>query len=98
MPGRLAAVGRSAPAIEPLNRRQRCSYTGGPCCRSVQGEVSLLNGGATLAIAPERMGIGLRRHFTIEGRDPYDDVAWERRDARISNYRDGTVAFEQPGV
>ena len=23
---------------------------------------------------------------------------WERRDARITNYRDGTVAFEQLGV
>src|SRR3954466_2251873 len=51
-----------------------------------------------MAIAPERMGIGLRRHFTTEGVHPYDTVAWERRDARITNFRDGTVAFEQLGV
>src|SRR5688572_23297303 len=51
-----------------------------------------------MAIAPERMGIGLRRHFTTEGVHPYDTVTWERRDARITNYRDGAVAFEQLGV
>ncbi|MGI8758472.1 MAG: vitamin B12-dependent ribonucleotide reductase, partial [Acidimicrobiales bacterium] len=42
--------------------------------------------------------IGIRRHFTAEGEHPYDQVAWERRDSRITNYRDGTVAFEQRGV
>jgi ribonucleoside-diphosphate reductase alpha chain len=51
-----------------------------------------------MAIAPERTSIGIRRHFTTEGVDPYDEVAWERRDARITNYRDGSVAFEQLGV
>jgi ribonucleoside-diphosphate reductase alpha chain len=51
-----------------------------------------------MSLAPERSGIGIRRHFTRTGVDPYDDVAWERRDARITNHRDGTVAFEQLGV
>ena len=51
-----------------------------------------------MAIAPQRSGIGIQRHFTTEGRHPYDEVRWERRDARITNYRDGTVAFEQLGV
>ncbi|MDQ3897199.1 MAG: ribonucleoside-diphosphate reductase, partial [Actinomycetota bacterium] len=51
-----------------------------------------------MAMAPEQTGIGIRRHFTTEGVDPYDEVAWERRDARITNYRDGVVAFEQLGV
>ena len=51
-----------------------------------------------MALAPERAGIGIRRHFTTEGVDPYDEVAWELRDARITNYRDGSVAFEQLGV
>src|SRR4051812_42838461 len=51
-----------------------------------------------MSIAPERMGIGIRRHFTTEGVHPYDEVTWERRDARITNYRDGSVAFEQLGV
>jgi ribonucleoside-diphosphate reductase alpha chain len=51
-----------------------------------------------MAIAPQRSEIGIRRHFTTEGVHPYDSVVWERRDARITNFRDGTVAFEQLGV
>ncbi len=53
---------------------------------------------SAMAIAPQRSEIGIRRHFTTEGVHPYDEVRWERRDARITNYRDGTVAFEQLGV
>ena len=51
-----------------------------------------------MAIAPQRLGIGLRRFFTTEDRHPYDDLVWDRRDARISNFRDGSVAFEQLDV
>lgn len=51
-----------------------------------------------MAIAPEQAGIGIRRRFTTKGVDPYDMVEWETRDARITNYRDGSVAFEQLGV
>jgi ribonucleoside-diphosphate reductase alpha chain len=51
-----------------------------------------------MAIAPQRVGIGLRRHFTTSGVHPYDEVDWERRDARITNFRDNTVAFEQLDV
>jgi len=54
-----------------------------------------------MAIAPEQTGlgtIGIRRHFTTEGTAPYEMMAWERRDARISNWKTGEVAFEQLGV
>ncbi len=51
-----------------------------------------------MAIAPQRVGIGIRRHFTTPDVHPYDRVEWERRDARITNFRDGSVAFEQLGV
>ncbi|HXW31767.1 MAG TPA: vitamin B12-dependent ribonucleotide reductase, partial [Acidimicrobiales bacterium] len=51
-----------------------------------------------MAIAPQRTAIGIRRHFTDEGVDPYDQLLWERRDARITDYRTGSVAFEQLGV
>jgi ribonucleoside-diphosphate reductase alpha chain len=51
-----------------------------------------------MALAPEQVGIGIRRHFTTDGVHPYDQVTWERRDARISNFRDGSVAFEQLDV
>jgi len=51
-----------------------------------------------MALAPEQAGIGIRRHFTTDGVHPYDEVEWDRRDARITNFRDGSVAFEQLGV
>ena len=51
-----------------------------------------------MALAPEQAAIGIRRRFTTEGVHPYDLVEWERRDARITNYRDGAVAFEQTDV
>ncbi len=51
-----------------------------------------------MAIAPQRLGIGIRRFFTSDDRHPYDEVVWDRRDARISNFRDGSVAFEQLNV
>ena len=51
-----------------------------------------------MAIAPQRTAIGIRRHFTTEGVHPYEEVVWERRDSRITDYRDGSVAFEQLGV
>ena len=51
-----------------------------------------------MAIAPEQVGIGIRRFFTEQGSDAYDSVTWEKRDSRIQNWKDGTDAFFQPGV
>ncbi len=55
-----------------------------------------------MSIAPERLQangcIGLRRLFTSPGVDPFDEVVWERRDSRITNWKDGSIAFEQLGV
>jgi adenosylcobalamin-dependent ribonucleoside-diphosphate reductase len=51
-----------------------------------------------MPIARDQLAIGIRRHFTTEGEHPFDTVTWERRDSRITDYRDGSVAFEQLGV
>ena len=51
-----------------------------------------------MSLAPDRLYIGIGRFFTTPGVHPYDEVAWEVRDSRITNWRDGTVAFEQLGV
>jgi len=51
-----------------------------------------------MSLAPDRLSIGIGRFFTTPGVHPYDEVAWEVRDSRITNWRDGTVAFEQLGV
>ena len=51
-----------------------------------------------MSIAPERLSIGIQRHYTQPDVHPYDMVNWEKRDARISNWKDGSVAFEQKDV
>ena len=51
-----------------------------------------------MSLAPDRLSIGIGRFFTTPGAHPYDEVTWEKRDSRITNWRDGTVAFEQLGV
>ncbi|MDQ1424134.1 MAG: ribonucleoside-diphosphate reductase alpha chain, partial [Acidimicrobiaceae bacterium] len=51
-----------------------------------------------MSLAPERTGVGIHRHFTTPGVHPYDEVDWELRDARITNFRDGAIAFEQLDV
>ena len=51
-----------------------------------------------MSLAPDRLTIGINRHYTTPGVHPYDEVQWERRDARISNWKDGSVAFEQLDV
>ena len=43
-------------------------------------------------------GLRIERVWTTPDVHPYDQVTWERRDARITNYATGAVAFEQLGV
>ncbi len=45
-----------------------------------------------------RKGLTIGRINTREGVHPYDDVTWERRDVVMTNWRDGSVNFEQKGV
>ncbi|MGW5641910.1 vitamin B12-dependent ribonucleotide reductase [Saccharopolyspora sp. NPDC003752] len=45
-----------------------------------------------------REGIRVQRVYTTEGVHPYDEVKWERRDVVMTNWRDGSVNFEQRGV
>ncbi|BCJ29242.1 vitamin B12-dependent ribonucleotide reductase [Actinocatenispora sera] len=48
----------------------------------------------------QRPGKGLRieRVWTTEGVHPYEEITWERRDVVMTNWRDGSVNFEQRGV
>ena len=46
---------------------------------------------------PSRAGISMSRFFTTEGIHPFEDVAWEKRDAVITNHV-GEVIFEQKDV
>ncbi|TDD70599.1 vitamin B12-dependent ribonucleotide reductase [Actinomadura rubrisoli] len=45
-----------------------------------------------------RKGLKVERIFTTPGVHPYDEMRWERRDVVMTNWRDGSVNFEQRGV
>ncbi|TQN32317.1 ribonucleoside-diphosphate reductase class II [Haloactinospora alba] len=46
----------------------------------------------------KRKGLKVERVFTTPGVHPYDEVEWERRDVVMTNWRDGSINFEQRGV
>jgi ribonucleoside-diphosphate reductase alpha chain len=48
------------------------------------------------SVADEGARLGVRRFFTIPGRDPFDEIEWEIRDATIPGKNGPT--FEQRGV
>ncbi|MER7332348.1 MULTISPECIES: vitamin B12-dependent ribonucleotide reductase [unclassified Micromonospora] len=56
--------------------------------------------GVTTSRARSKAGAGLKveRVWTTEGVHPYDEVTWERRDVVMTNWRDGSINFEQRGV
>src|SRR3954454_21041518 len=64
------------------------------------GAVGTSSGGAkgNKSRAATSNGLRLARVWTTEGVHPYDEVAWERRDVVMTNWRDGSVNFEQRGV
>ena len=52
-----------------------------------------------MTLAPEQTDLISGDHPLPAGlQDPADRIAWERRDARLVDHRDNSVAFEQTGV
>ena len=51
----------------------------------------------TSAAPPAARGLSFERVFTTPGVSPYDQVAWELRDAVIQDWK-GKLIFEQKGV
>src|ERR1041384_8741706 len=45
-----------------------------------------------------RNRLRMQRIHTTPGVHPYDQVNWERRDVVMTNWRDGSINFEQHGV
>jgi ribonucleoside-diphosphate reductase alpha chain len=52
---------------------------------------------ATKPVHPAK-GLRVERVYTTAGTHPYDEVVWERRDVVMTNWRDGSINFEQRGV
>src|SRR5262249_53122128 len=102
---------RSAPARRktPANRHpsgRRATFRG-----PTQGRTKPIRLGGTMAaegtpaavlddvedtVGDDEASLAVRRYFTIPGRDPFDEIEWERRDAFIPG-KDKPV-FEQKGV
>jgi ribonucleoside-diphosphate reductase alpha chain len=45
-----------------------------------------------------RTGLKVERVYSTAGTHPYDEIEWERRDVVMTNWRDGSINFEQRGV
>ncbi|WP_436761999.1 vitamin B12-dependent ribonucleotide reductase [Streptosporangium sp. V21-05] len=55
-------------------------------------------GAVTRGSKRPRKGLRMKRVFTTPGVHPYDELTWERRDIVMTNWRDGSINFEQRGV
>ena len=53
---------------------------------------------ATQATQTGSARLRMQRIHTTPGVHPYDQVTWERRDVVMTNWRDGSINFEQHGV
>ncbi|WP_194911358.1 vitamin B12-dependent ribonucleotide reductase [Catenulispora rubra] len=64
------------------------------------GQVVPAPGVSHEAKAPAKGGKAMliERIHTAPGVHPYDEVVWERRDVVMTNWRDGSINFEQKGV
>jgi ribonucleoside-diphosphate reductase alpha chain len=51
-----------------------------------------------MSMTDDHVRVGLQRYFTLPGVHPYDEVDWERRNAILTDHRDGSIAFEQRDV
>ena len=56
------------------------------------------NGQASRSRTKAAKALRIERIYTTPGVHPYDEVSWERRDVVLTNWRDGTINFEQRGV
>jgi ribonucleoside-diphosphate reductase alpha chain len=65
---------------------------------TVSGSAAGRGKGSRRGPAGARKGLKMQRVFTKPGVHPYDEVTWERRDVVMTNWRDGSVNFEQRGV
>ncbi|MFF8773874.1 vitamin B12-dependent ribonucleotide reductase [Kitasatospora sp. NPDC015120] len=63
--------------------------------RGSKSDKAAAKGGAGKA---PKGGLRIGRIYTTPGVHPYDEVRWERRDVVMTNWRDGSINFEQRGV
>ncbi|GIM81305.1 ribonucleoside-diphosphate reductase subunit alpha [Salinispora arenicola] len=88
-------------SADGCERSARCAdgLTGPRVVRG-RGVDEMPGDGVTTSKSRSKAGAGLKveRVWTTEGVHPYDEVTWERRDVVMTNWRDGSINFEQRGV
>ena len=62
----------------------------------VEEQVQIATEELVNTVADEEASLAVRRYFTIAGRDPFDEIEWETRDAHIPGK--DKPAFEQKDV
>ena len=100
----MVSSGRRSRVRSPIQRRHTRSRAarrlrgGGKTWRSVEHEnaVQIHPDELVNRVVDEDASLAVRRLFTIEGRDPFDEIEWEIRDAHIPG-KNGP-AFEQKDV
>ncbi|RRS00312.1 vitamin B12-dependent ribonucleotide reductase [Glycomyces terrestris] len=65
--------------------------------KAAEGAATTTRTAKKTASAPAK-GLTVERVFTTPGVHPYDEVEWESRDVVMTNWRDGSINFEQRGV
>src|SRR5918995_1719514 len=85
----------SPPQGEP-QERESMTETAGPPAADAPGRGR--EAGRRSGEHDRGQALTVERVHTTAGVHPYDEVAWERRDVVMTNWRDGSVNFEQRGV
>jgi ribonucleoside-diphosphate reductase alpha chain len=84
---------KSALAATPDDRRTQLAETG----KGTPQMTEALEDATATPTYPEN-GLVVDRVYTRDGVHPYAEVTWERRDVVMTNWRDGSINFEQRGV
>jgi ribonucleoside-diphosphate reductase alpha chain len=87
-------LGKGADAMSGSHRSREKAPNGGTASAKAQSKPSTKTKRTT---SPARRGVEVPRHYTAVGRDPLDEVTWERRTSVITN-PDGSVVFKMEGA
>src|SRR5687768_18376658 len=91
--------GASLMAGESTTKGSTAPAAGSTSNGNGNGIVSARTGGKRAANGTaSAKGLKINRVWTTAGVHPYDEVTWERRDVVMTNWRDGSINFEQRGV
>jgi ribonucleoside-diphosphate reductase alpha chain len=90
MAGENATKGSNSPAAGNMSN--------GAASTATSARAGGRRGSTAVQASQSRPGIRVERVWTTSGVHPYDEVTWERRDVVMTNWRDGSINFEQRGV